>query len=229
MTNWQNTLLQVTHHPTALGFGAYHEVGHIVVAKLVGKAIRNILLCVDPTGDWGGEANYDLYSAFDPEWTNLNLDRYIPYHTLHLPYPGHLYLPDEHKDDRDYCAIQFAGKVAESLLYEQLGIPESPALWNEDAQDVRQAKERILRFKPEEQEKELLNAKNRARFLLSNPICSQMLGNLAQELINSILFNKEPDRQYERNNIPVKEYEFGSNQIYMNLALTLTGNNPMTI
>lgn len=81
-----------------------------------------------------------------------------------------------------------------------------------------------MRFKPEEQEKELLDAKARAKFLLLEPTCWCLVENLAQELIKSILLGKELDQQCEHNNVHSKEYKFGSNQIYRSFARTLTGN-----
>ncbi|GAC1349220.1 MAG: hypothetical protein NVS4B12_21860 [Ktedonobacteraceae bacterium] len=143
MTNWQDALSEITRCPADLGFGAYHEVGHTVVAKLVGRPITNILLYTNPMGDWGGEANHDEFSDLDLEWVTFDLDRYIPYFTLRLPYLGQPYLWDEHKSHRDFCAIKFAGKAAESLLYEQLTIPESPAPSDEDTDDIRQDRESI--------------------------------------------------------------------------------------
>jgi hypothetical protein len=104
MTNWQDALSEITRCPADLGFGAYHEVGHTVVAKLVGRPITNILLYTNPMGDWGGEANHDEFSDLDLEWVTFDLDGYIPY-TLRLPFYEQLTIPespappDEDTDD----------------------------------------------------------------------------------------------------------------------------------
>jgi hypothetical protein len=195
---------------------------------LVQKPITNIILRTDPTEDWGGEANYNPFSGIDSAWEMLDLDRHIPYRTLSLPYPGHLYPEDKYKYVRDFCAINYAGLAAEHLLYEQLGILEKLALSEEDTFDIKQIKACIeAKFPTEEQEKEMRNAEVRARTILSNPICWRMVENLANEMTDAVLHGKEPTKR-EYNGILLTEYKFDTSVIYASFAQTIIGKRQLS-
>ena len=210
----QNDIL----YPSNLKITANHEAGHAVVAKLLTWPIEEMVLYTDPVGNWGGCTSENVVRQIDPSWANLNLDRYLPYGELHLQYPGHIYQYIEYKNHRDFYTYKCAGIAAELLLCEQLGVSRKPTTPDEDTQDMKEARARIMRFFPsEEWENELRNAAARAKEILSHPTCWHLSENLATELINAILEGKKPAEQDGPNLV----YRFSDEEIYASFAQTL--------
>jgi hypothetical protein len=89
---------------------------------------------------------------------------------------------------------------------------------DEDTQDMKEARARIMRiFPPEEWEYELRNAAAHAREILSQPTCRRLLENLATGLISTILEGKKRAEQDGSNLV----YRFSDEEIYANFAQTL--------
>ena len=185
---------------------AYHEAGHAVVARVLGKRIESILLCQTGSEEWMGITTHHPDLISDPQWVILNLDHYIPYHKLPI-----VIQDDKHKDEREYCTIKCAGWVAEELLEKQIGINTNPKQLGGGRLDFEQLKKSI-------NEKELLNAESRASDILSNPTCWNMVELLARMMIDSIHNGKEPQ--------PVRpgRYKFERKEIYDAIARSLTKN-----
>ncbi len=205
-------------YPSNLKIAAHHEAGHAVVAKLFTWPVEGMVLSTDPAGNWGGCTYENAVRQIDPLWVNLDLDRYLPYAELHLQYPGHRYPHVEYKNHRDFCTYKGDGIAAELLLCEQLGVSRKPTMPDEDTQDMKEARARIMRiFPPEEWEDELHNAAAHAKEILSHPTCWRLLENLATELINAILEGKKRAEQDGSNLV----YRFSDEEIYANFAQTL--------
>jgi hypothetical protein len=162
---------------------AYHETGHAVVAKVLGRLIESIELTYDEQkGAWKGGTTHKV--SDDPDWLSRNLDRYIPYDELRFQYSRH---PDSYKNVREDCAIWYAGFVVEALYKEQNGIDENPVQLGGCWWDIDRA--RILvhdNFPPEEGEEELADAKSHVLVILRNTICWSMVENLAKQLIDAV-------------------------------------------
>ena len=61
----------------------YHEVGHIVVTKLLRRTVGYIELeHNNQAGTWQGKVIKDE-SNDDSDWLSLDLDQYIPYDEFH--------------------------------------------------------------------------------------------------------------------------------------------------
>jgi hypothetical protein len=92
-----------------------------------------------------------------------------------------------------------------------LGVSRKPTMPDEDTQDMKEARARIMRvFPPEEWEDELHNAAALAREILSHPTCWRLLENLATGLISAILEGKKPAEQDGSNQV----HRFSDEEIY---------------
>ncbi len=206
--------------PNELEKTAYHEAGHTVVAKLLGRTITSIMLFhTKQTENWKGIARNDPPSKIDSDWATLNLDRYIPYSEFQLHYSKSPEPYEEYKTIREDCIIKYAGWVTETLLHKQLGLHTTLMPSDESAADFRFVSLLLQeKFPPQDWEEELLQAENHARKIVSNHPGWCMVEDLAKEIINSILYGKESLRQDDQSEV----YKFSHELVYESFRRTLT-------
>ena len=206
--------------PTELEKTAYHEVGHTLVAKLLGRTITSIMLFhTKQTENWEGIARNDPPSKIDSDWATLNLDQYIPYTEFQLHYPKYPELHEKYGAIREECIIKYAGWVTEALLYKQLGLDTLLIPSDESAADFQFVSLLLQEnFPPQDWKEELLQAENHTRKILSNHLGWCMVENLAKEIIDAILHGKEPLRQDDQSEV----FKFSHEMIYESFRQTLT-------
>jgi hypothetical protein len=183
-------LIDDTDSQPNLEIVVYHEVGHAVVAELLGKPIKYIqIIYTKRDGIWNGNTPLldDLSSDINFLWPILYL---VP--------------NDDYKDVRDRCIIKFAGFVTEK----QMGIDEKIVLKGCFG-DFEQANFLITEnFSSEEWEEERRNAEIQAGNVLSNPIYWSRVQNISKELISAIVQGR-PQRSNDYRDV----YEFSRNEI----------------
>lgn len=205
--------------PSELEKTAYHEAGHTVVAKLLGRLIKSIMLFHTKQAEiWAGIASNEPAAIIDLNWSILDLEQYIPYGELEFQYPSYPEPYEAYKIIRDNCVIKYAGWVTEALLYEQCGLDNSPKLSDESASDLQVARGLLQEKFPHAWEEELSYAERYARKILRNQLCWRMVENLAKVLINAILQGKQPLRQDNQNEV----FKFSQELVYESFRLTLT-------
>lgn len=206
---------------------AYHEVGHAIVARLLGIPNNWILLIYKKQpAMWEGEHNgyYDFDPSFIPDrmWDNLHLDSKIPYDELRFEYPTNPEPYQEYKKVRDRCTIDYAGLVTQRLFYKRRRQKESPMVSEGCYEDMKRAEERIGRqFLTQDLKKELAYAESHAEKILSNEIVWRMLEDLAEFMVNAILMNQTEAEEYDL----TTEYRFARRDIYQRFERTLNGDN----
>lgn len=212
------------NYPDELEITAYHEAGHAVAARVLRKPIRLMKLSYsEQTRTWvGGETFKDELPTNDRNWLNRNVDRYIPYEELEYHYPRYPEPYEEYKRVRELCAIDYAGMVVEELLFTHRDVDVSLASLEQNAAiDIYYARRRIEKFPSEGQDEELDFAKSRARAILSNGTCWNMVVNLAEKLINDIRNGRQPDEQIDF----TYHWYFSFNVIYESFQQTLIPND----
>jgi hypothetical protein len=175
---------------------AHHEVGHGVVARLLGRHVHLIeMVYVERARKWGGLTMKDELPQTNETWTKFNPDASIPYADLQFQYPHDPEPCEEYKIVRELSAIAYAGIVAEELLYKQNGIDGNPEKLEENTNDINVATNLIKqKFAPSEWERELCYAKEHARSILSKPLIRQLVENLVGDLMNYVQ-GREPDQR----------------------------------
>jgi hypothetical protein len=200
---------------------AYHEVGHAVVARLLGRPLWYIqMIYSEQARKWEGRSFRDDLPKPNVIWTDFNLDVYIPYADLQFQYPNYPEPYEEYNIVRELCVVAYAGIIAEELFYKQYGIDENPEQLGENALDINEATDRIKqKFSPQEWEEELCYAKTHVRSILSNPVSWRLVENIVEDLTNHISQSTEPDEQLAFHS----RWYFPVLKIYSSFRRTLIG------
>ncbi len=156
---------------------AYHEAGHAVMARLMGRRVHDICLLLNVQGTYNGQTHWGR-DEFFREW-----DSHLPYGELGL----------QQAEAKNGAALVIAsGRAAERLWYRQYGLDEALASFGSSRanDDEVELESELFHTYPRLTPEQLPEAKHTleelAMRLLGAQLCWQAVEAIAQALVQGV-------------------------------------------